>query len=147
MISSCVLSHLSRVQLLTLWTEACQAPLSMGFSTQEYCSGLPFPSPGDLPNLGIESTSLMSPALAGRFFTTSATWETQCHYIRLQYKLSKRWRFWKMCSRGENYSDHWFHFCSFYPEKGGDLLTVYNDTPLDICMSTPFTNYKKRVVI
>ena len=40
--------------LATLWTVACQAPLSMGFSRQEYWSGLPFPSPGDLPNPGIE---------------------------------------------------------------------------------------------
>ena len=40
-----------------LWTEACQAPLSMGFSRQEYWSGLPFPSPGDLPDPGIEPGS------------------------------------------------------------------------------------------
>ena len=50
-----VLSHFYRVQLsATLWTVARQAPLSMGFSRQEYWSGLPYPSPGDLPNLGIE---------------------------------------------------------------------------------------------
>ena len=48
------------------WTVACQDPLSMGFSRQEYWSGLPFPSPGDVPDRGIES---MSPALAGEFFT------------------------------------------------------------------------------
>ena len=47
--------------------------MSMGFSRQEYWSGLPFPSPRDLPNPGIEPTSLMSPALAGGFFTTSTT--------------------------------------------------------------------------
>jgi len=47
----------------------------MGFSRQEYWSGLPFPSPGNLPDPGIEPLSLESPALAGRFFTTSATWE------------------------------------------------------------------------
>ena len=57
------------------WTVACQAPLSMRFSRQEYCSGLPFPSPGDLPNPGVEPGSLESPALAGRFSTTSASWE------------------------------------------------------------------------
>ena len=50
-----------------LWTVARQAPLSMGFPRQEYWSGLPFPSPGDLSDPGIKS---MSPALAGRFFTT-----------------------------------------------------------------------------
>ena len=48
----------------TPWTVACQAPLSMGFPKQEYWSGLPFPAPGDLPNPGIELTSLVSPALA-----------------------------------------------------------------------------------
>ena len=52
-----------------------QAPLSMGFSRQEYWSGLLYPSPWDPPNSGIEPVSLMSPALAGGFFTTSATWE------------------------------------------------------------------------
>ena len=47
----------------------------MGFPKQEYWSGLPCSPPGDLPDPGAEPTSLMSPALAGRFFTTSATWE------------------------------------------------------------------------
>ena len=59
----------------TPWTVAHQAPLSMGFFRQEYWSGLPFPSPGNLPNPGIKPASLTSPALAGRFFTTNATWE------------------------------------------------------------------------
>ena len=54
---------------------ARQASLSMGFSRQEYGSGLPRPPPGNLPNLGIKPEALMSPALAGRFFTTSTTWE------------------------------------------------------------------------
>ena len=58
------------------WTVAHQAPLSMGFSRQEYWSELPLAPPGDLPNPGMEPTSLLSPALAGGFFTTSATWET-----------------------------------------------------------------------
>ena len=69
-----VLSHFSCVWLLgTLWTAAHQAPQSMGFSREEYCSGLPCPSPGNLPNPGTEPASLVSPALAGGFFTTSAT--------------------------------------------------------------------------
>ena len=58
---------------VTPWTVACQAPLSMGFSKQEYRSGLPFPPPGDLPNPEIKPAS---PALAGRFFYHWATWET-----------------------------------------------------------------------
>ena len=48
-----------------------------GFSRQEYWSGLPFPPPGGFLNSGIEPESLMSPALAGRVFTTSTTWEAQ----------------------------------------------------------------------
>ena len=64
----CGLSH---VQLFaTQWTVAHQAPLSMEFSRQEYWSGLPFPTPGDLPEPGIKTASLASPALTGRFFTT-----------------------------------------------------------------------------
>ena len=59
----------------TLWTLAHHAPLSMGFSRQEYWNGLQCPPPGDLPNPGVEPMFLMSPALAGRFFTTIATWE------------------------------------------------------------------------
>ena len=55
----------------TLWTVGPQALLSMGFSRQEYWSGFPFPTPGDLPNLRIEPMSLMSPTLAGGFFTTA----------------------------------------------------------------------------
>ena len=71
-----MLSHFSRVQLFAaLWTTDCQAPLSMGFSRQEYWSGLPCPPPGILPDPGIEPASLMSPALAGMFFTTSTVWE------------------------------------------------------------------------
>ena len=62
--------------LATLWTSACQAPLSMGLSKQEYWNGLPYPPPVDLPNPGIKLVSLMSPALTDGFFTTSATWET-----------------------------------------------------------------------
>jgi len=57
----------------------------MGFSRQEYWSGLPFPPPGDLPNPGIEPESLVSAALAHRFFTATATWET---HIKKNYWLN-----------------------------------------------------------
>ena len=71
-----MLSCFTCVQLLvTLWTRARQAPWSMGFSKQEYWSGLPYPPPGDLPYTGLEPTSLTSPALASWLFTTSTTWE------------------------------------------------------------------------
>ena len=73
---------LSRVQLfVTLWTISHQAPLSMGFSRQEYWSGLPFPV-GDLPNPGIKPTSLTS-ALSGELFTTSTTWELSLFTMKL----------------------------------------------------------------
>ena len=67
---------LSRVWLFaTPWTSAHQASLSMRFPRQEHWSGLPCPPPGDLPDPRIEPASLVSPALAGGFFTTSATWK------------------------------------------------------------------------
>ena len=55
---------------VTPWTAAHQAPLSLKFSRHEYWSGLPFPTPGDLPDPGIEPESLSSLAAAGGFFTT-----------------------------------------------------------------------------
>ena len=68
--------HFSCVWFLeTLWTIACQPPLSVGFSSQEYWSGLPCSPPGGLPDPGIQLMCFTSPALAGRFFTTSAAWE------------------------------------------------------------------------
>ena len=54
---------------------ACQASLATEFFREEYWSGLPFPTPRDLTNLGIEPTSFASPALPGGFFITSTTWE------------------------------------------------------------------------
>ena len=69
---------LSCFSCVLLFMTLCQSPLSMGFSRQEYWSGLPCPPPGDLPDLGIEPASLMSPALVGGLFTTSVTWECGC---------------------------------------------------------------------
>ena len=71
--------------LVTPWTVAHQAFLCMELSRQEYWSGLPFPSPGDLPNPEIEPVFLMSLELAGRFFTTSAIWEALCPRIHSSY--------------------------------------------------------------
>ena len=67
--------HVRLGSLMVAWTVACQVSLSMGFSRQEL-SGLPCPSPGDIPDPGAEPASLISPALAGGFFTISSTWET-----------------------------------------------------------------------
>ena len=64
-----VLSHVCL--FLIPWTVSHQAPLFMEFSRQEYWSGLPFPTPGDLPDSGMELASLAAPALVGRFVTTA----------------------------------------------------------------------------
>ena len=78
----CMLSRFSHTWLfVTPWTVAHQAPLSMGFSRQEYWRLLLCPPPGNLPDPGIKPMSLGSPALADRFFTTSATWEA-LHELR-----------------------------------------------------------------
>ena len=79
--------HATLLQLcltLTPWTVARQAPLSMEFSRQEYWSELPRSPPGDLPDPGIEHTALRSSALAGRFFTTSTTWETHLRITNIR---------------------------------------------------------------
>ena len=79
-----MLSRFSLVQFFaTLWTLACQDPLSMGFSRQEYCSGLPCLPPEDLPDLGTERASLISLALAGGFFITSAMWEAHFRILTI----------------------------------------------------------------
>ena len=91
----CVLNRFSHVRLFeSLWTVAYHTPLSMGFSRQDYWSGLSSPPQGDLPNPGIKPTSLMSPALASRFFTT---------HNKL-WKFLKRWEHqttlpasWEVC--------------------------------------------------
>ena len=93
-----VLSCFSCVQLfVTLWIVAHQAPLSMGLSRPEYWSGLPCPSPGDLPNPGIEPASLLSPALGAGFFTTITTWEAgprQSHALKVPQVILVRRQAW-----------------------------------------------------
>ena len=80
--SCAVLSHICL--FATPRTVIYQAPPSMEFFRQEYWSGLPFPSP-DLPDPGTKPTSLVSPALAGRFFITSATWEAHIFIGEFQF--------------------------------------------------------------
>ena len=88
---TCVCVHmyahtLSHVQLfVTLWTVACQAPLSMEFSRQKYWSGLLFPPTWDLPNPGIKPESLVSPVLAGSFLTTAPPGKPFKYNIQLIY--------------------------------------------------------------
>ena len=84
----CMRVHMPKCSVMsnssvTPWTVVHQTPLSMGLSRQEYWSELPFPTSGDFPNPGIELTSLVSPALAGRDFTTSTTWEAP--FCQLSY--------------------------------------------------------------
>ena len=94
-ICTCMLSCFSHVQLFaTPWTVAHQAPLSMGFPRQEYWSRLLCPSPGDIPHPRIELVSLMSPALADGFFTTSATWE----YTRIDWYFQIHWNWCNLYS-------------------------------------------------
>ena len=104
---------LSCVQLfVTPWTVAHQAPLSMGFSRHEYQSGLPCPLPEDLSDPGIKPASLMSPALTGRFFTTSSTWEVQGLPILCQVSPNKN------IERG--------HSCGKYKLQPSVVFTIRN---------------------
>ena len=85
----CMLTHFSRVHLfVTPWPVARQAALSMGFSRQEYWSGLPSPPAENLPDPETEPVSLTSPALAGMFFTTSATWEVPSYSAQITLIIS-----------------------------------------------------------
>ena len=85
----CVLSCFIHIRLFeTLRTVDRQAPLSMGLSRQKYWSGLLYPPPGDLPDLGIEPMPLISPVLAGRFFATSTTREApilESDHLKIQW--------------------------------------------------------------
>ena len=82
-----MLSHFSCIQpFATPWTVAYQAPQSMGFSRQEYWSGLSCPPPGDTPDPGVKPKSLAFPALAGGCFITSATWGA---LLRLKWNLNQ----------------------------------------------------------
>ena len=105
----------SHVQLfVNLWTVAHQAPLLMGFSRKEYWNGLPCPSSGDLPNPGVKPASLMSPALAGGFFSKQiqvewdhsnwATWSWQPF-------LTHTHRWWSM----QPYTQNLIYSCSQHP--------------------------------
>ena len=88
-----MLSRFSHVRLFaTQWTVTLQAPPSMGFSRQEYWSGVLFPSLGALADPGIKLTSVMSPVLAGRFFTSSHLGNSYVQNIRqlIYFKINKQ---------------------------------------------------------
>ena len=85
--------HQSYPTLCNTMDYSHQAPVSMRFSRQEYWSALPFPSPRDLPNPGFEPTSFMSPAFAGRFFTTGTTLEALFIYFFSFANVTCWWTF------------------------------------------------------
>ena len=93
----CVLSRFSHVWLfVTLWTIARQAPLSMGFSRQEYWSWSPFPSPGNLPNPWIKPVSPGSPAWAGEIFITDSTVQP----LKSLYSFADFWKIVRIIHMG-----------------------------------------------
>ena len=134
-----LLSHFSHLRLfVTLWTVAHQVPLSMGFSRQVYWSGLSCPPPGDHSDPGIEMESPMSPTLAGRFSTTSATWEA-----RLQLSNSYLiWVIWSKESEGRRAefetSDPAFQLRAFQESStsGKCSLTPKTDSALSPVLGT-----------
>ena len=108
---ACMLSCFSHVRVfVNPWTVACQAPLFMGFSRQEYWSGLPCPPPGDLPDPGTEPLSQASSALADGFFTTSATRETPTSITEASASLNSMT--WSIASRGK---EHWGTVLQLFP--------------------------------
>ena len=130
----CVLRCFSRVRLfVTPWTIVHQDPLSMGFSRQEYWSGLLCPPPGDLPHPGIEPMSLMPSALAGGSFTTSTTWESpmKSQFIGKDPDVGKDW--WQKEKRAaEDEMVGWHHrlsACEFDQtpgDSGGQRSMAYH---------------------
>ena len=88
-IDCAVLNCFSPVRLfVTLWTVACQVPLSMGFPRQKHWRGCPFPSPGDLPNPGMKPASLRSPARAGGLTPQGKPHNTGYQYIQHKKRVT-----------------------------------------------------------
>ena len=112
LVSLCMLSHFSCVQFfVTLRIVVCQTPLSIEFHRQEYWIDLPCPPPGDLLHLGIEPASLMSPVLAGGFFTTSASSEACVSVNDIIKNDIIKWCYLK--------NDIWFHLISLWEIRLG----------------------------
>ena len=122
----CVLSRLSRGQLFaTLWTIACQAPPSTGFSRQEYWNGLPCPPPGDLPHPGIEPTSPTSPASQTDYFTAEP-WGKPFHILNSENK-------WLITDKKKVKSE--IHRIPF------PIINVNISPPFSLFLNTPFSFY------
>ena len=122
----CMRSLFSRVWLFVIpWTVAHQAPLSMGFSRQNYWSGLPFPPPGDLPK--VKPPSLISPALPGWFFSTSITWEA------LSLSIDSWGKYWPLeCQGSANKS-------LLMEERALSLILLFSSTLGGFCLAFFYT--------
>ena len=122
------------------WTVAHQAPLSMGFSGQEYWSVSPCPPPGDLPDLGIKPASLTSPALAGGIFTTTATWEAQRRPMAVQVGWA---RTYSSCYKGSECvltaacEDWWFLILSSCRMLWTQVMKSHKQQSLALLHQTP----------
>ena len=145
---TCMLNHFSHVRFfVTLWTVVHQASLSVRFSRQEYWSWLPCPPLGDLPDPRIEPVLRMSPASAGRLFTTSATWEAPESALCIHVSPAS-WAFLPTPSPFHpSRSSHStklsflchttaFHWLLFYMWQ---YIYIYIYTTLSICPTIPFT--------
>ena len=119
----------------TLWTVARQTSLSMGFSRQEYWSGLPFPSPGDLPDPGIEP---VSPVLAGGFFITEP-WLLFLKYLWADKNLeTSPWfisdssikHLKRKVSFSKSNKDYWPHNCAKWTNKVQQSTSLNQSAPL-----------------
>ena len=125
--------HFCYLAMLLLFSRcvAHQAPLSMRFSRQKYCSGLPFPSPGDLHDPGIEP---MSAALAGRFSTTEPTGKPLSSYTSHELLIPKCCKLWLMRVPAKKNS----FFLFFYSEK----YRIYSLIHLTILFSSTILGTK-----
>ena len=119
-------SLLSCLQLsVPPWTVACQASLSMGFSREEHCSGLPLPSPGDLLDPGVKP---LSPALASKLCTTESPWELISRMLRSY-----------ICRRLPSSGEIWLRFLlpasevSLWAPESGELLFCLDCSSLLLC--------------
>ena len=145
------LQLLSHVNSVSSWAVACQVPLSMGFSRQEYWSGVPFPPPRDLADTGIKPVSLMSPELAGGLLTTEPPGKPLRGYsvfLKWMNMIEDRW------SAGENSDSGFRELCNcheavtYYPQvhmkvsqaldMGCGWLVRGCGSPLvrDVCLTT-----------
>ena len=121
----CVLSYVWL--FATAWTIVYQPPLFMGFPRQEHWCGLPFPSPGDLPNPGVKPASLVSPALAGRFFTVApqrlVEWTKWVHSYKAFIMVWHR-----TCIKNIQFSNCTYDFILFISETYKKVLDLMQTT-------------------